>query len=162
MKQYLYIGPKHILDRVAKAYEGLRINTEADIINWIKEHYPKAQMLTVTFVIDQEKNLRIADRHSEHVQCAFGQPVLSAGEMTFEMEKDGIEVIEISNQSTGYCPHKDSWPLVQNILNQLGIAHPGEFTNAFTFGYCDTCRRPSILKDIDGYCSGCGSRYRQL
>jgi hypothetical protein len=40
----------------------------------------KDGLLVVTFAIDAKGSLRVADRRSEHVACAGGGPVLSAGE----------------------------------------------------------------------------------
>ena len=57
-----------------------------------------------TFVVDLEGVLRLAPRRSEHVACAGGRPVLSAGEVSFERGPDGWEVTSATNQSTGYCP----------------------------------------------------------
>ena len=51
---------------------------------------------------------RLADRHSEHVACAGGGPVLSAGEMFFLLEDSRAAVVEVSNQSTGYWPETSS------------------------------------------------------
>ena len=58
----------------------------------------------VNFVIDLTGTLRLAPRRSEHVACAGGGPVLSAGEIVFRRERGGWTVGEVSNQSTGYCP----------------------------------------------------------
>ncbi|BDA71358.1 hypothetical protein CAL7716_055240 [Calothrix sp. PCC 7716] len=58
----------------------------------------------MTVIIDVDEQLWIADRHSEHVQCARGQRVLSAGEITFTLASSNVLVSEVSNQSTGYCP----------------------------------------------------------
>ncbi len=61
--------------------------------------------IIATFVIDTASNLRINDRHSEHIVCANGEMVLSAGEITFEMYKNNVvQISQITNQSTGYCP----------------------------------------------------------
>jgi len=65
-------------------------------------------LLIVTFVIDQSGTLLVADRQSEHVACAGRQPVLSAGEMTFLVSGKVVEMAEVSNQSTGYCPEPES------------------------------------------------------
>jgi len=164
MKNYTYVGPDHILERVLAEFKGFEISISDDLLSWIVQSQQQLQqgILITTFVIDLEGRLLVADRHSEHVQCAFGSPVLSAGEITFEIEKKEIEVIDISNQSTGYCPHINSWPSVQQALDQIGWQHPNEFTNAFTFGYCDPCRKPSILKGLDSECSRCGGVIRIL
>jgi hypothetical protein len=75
-----------------------------------------------TFVIDLNGDLLVADRRSEHVACAGGGPVLSAGEMFFLVEEDRVEVTDVSNQSTGYCPEPSSWPGVAAALDRIGSA----------------------------------------
>jgi hypothetical protein len=57
-----------------------------------------------TFVIDLGGALRLAPRRGEHVACADGAPVLSAGEITFLRDQDRWTVSEVSNPSTGCCP----------------------------------------------------------
>lgn len=54
---------------------------------------------TVTFVIDLDGKLRLADRNSEHVACAGGGPVLAAGEMTFLADGPDLEVVDVNNNS---------------------------------------------------------------
>src|SRR5262245_51186285 len=54
-----------------------------------------------TFIIDLTGQLRLAPRRNEHVACTQGQPVLSAGEMTFHEGTSGWYVTEVTNQSTG-------------------------------------------------------------
>ena len=70
-----------------------------------------------TFVVSLDGGLRLAPRRSEHVDCAAGQPVLAAGEVLFAREGARWSVSEISNQSTGYCPDPDSWPMVASALD---------------------------------------------
>ena len=60
--------------------------------------------VVTTFVVGLDGVMAVANRHSEHVACAGLQPVLAVGEVTFSREKDGSEVIVVSNRSTGYCP----------------------------------------------------------
>ncbi len=111
----------------------------------------------MTFIIDVEGWLWIADRHSEHYACAAGGDVLSAGEMTFELQTGTISAVEITNQSLGYCPEPESWPSVENALNRAGISHPGGFTTAFIFRRCESCGAKNLVKD-DWYCCAlCGS-----
>ena len=65
-----------------------------------------------------------------HVACAAGGPVLSAGEITFD---DDMTVAEITNQSTGFCPEPESWPAVSDALDRARdqtsrtIHHRGDF-----------------------------------
>jgi len=162
MKQYTYVGDSEILKRVKPSYKGFPIKTIEDILKWIKEtkQITHHGFLTATFIINLNGELLLADRHSEHVQCAFGAPVLSAGEITFFIKKNELEVTEISNQSTGYCPHLDTWIYVQPALEMLKLEHPGKFTNAFTFGLCEKCLKYAIVKEGYEECSTCGSLYK--
>jgi hypothetical protein len=100
---YHYVGPREILSRAGRS--GKRIHS-GDLQNpaWF------------TFVVDEHGSLLIADRRSEHVACACGRPVLSAGEMFVR----GGEVVEVSNQSTGYCPEPESWPDQVEGTGELG------------------------------------------
>src|SRR5262249_60577502 len=61
---------------------------------------------------------------SAHLRGWPGGPVLSAGELFFLTASGRVEVIEASNQSTGYCPEPESWPAVAAALDRAGIAHP--------------------------------------
>ncbi len=54
------------------------------------------------FVIGMDCALRLAPRRSEHVACAGGDMVLSAGEISFMSEAGRWAVSAVSNQSTGY------------------------------------------------------------
>lgn len=164
MKIYRYIGPEHILKKVKKQFEGKQIESPEDIRQWVADTCQKLEnkRCIVTFVIDPPGNLLIADRHSEHVQCAGGRPVRSAGEMTFQCSKNEISVSEVSNQSTGYCPHINSWPSVEKALDKIGLAHPGYFTTEITFGKCPDCFTYAIVKPAYPECGKCGTEYKLL
>ena len=110
----------------------------------------------VTFIIDLDENLWIADRHSEHVACAGGRDVLAAGELVFQFEKDQVEIIDVSNQSTGYCPEPECWDIVGPVLDRLQIDHPKHFSAAFTFRRCESCRAINIVKEGVFECAICG------
>ncbi len=71
-----------------------------------------------TFIITLNEELLVAPRRSEHVACASGGPVLSAGEITFD---DNLVVIEVTNQSTGFCPEPESWASVAIHLTALDL-----------------------------------------
>jgi hypothetical protein len=94
---------------------------------WLARSSEEEQAEPFTFVIDLSGTLRIAPRRSEHVACAGGEPVLSAGEITFLHDAHGWVVSEISNHSTGYCPDPASWPAVGDALDRAGLRHPGRF-----------------------------------
>ena len=96
-------------------------------------------LLAVTFVIDLSERLLIADRHSEHVACAAGCDVRSAGEMFFAIDGPDVSVDQVSNQSTGYCPEPESWEVVERVLDRIGLNHPGLFTTVCIFRRCTHC-----------------------
>ena len=136
---YPYVGPADIKARVAGRPAGTRITSVSDLLAWVRStgQLPGPDDLVVaTFVIDAEGNLLLADRRSEHVACAGGGPVLSAGEMFFLVEGNRIQVAEVSNQSTGFCPEPESWPAVAAALDRIGVAHPGRFTYEIVFRRC--------------------------
>jgi len=158
MKHYTYAGP----ERIRKASEGLpkgkQILAQEDVIAWIEETHQELdydQRVIATFVIDEEGFLAVADRHSEHVACAGGEAVLSAGELTFEIAEGKVSVPLATNQSTGYCPDPDSWPAVQRALDRAQIAHPDGFTTEFIFRRCKSCGTLNIIKDGWYVCAEC-------
>jgi hypothetical protein len=157
LKTYRYVGPPEILARCRSAPKGIAIRSTDDLRAWIKATEQKPANQTVaTFVIDESGSLLIADRHSEHVACAGGEPILSAGEITFAVE-DELEVIEVSNQSTGYCPEPESWPQVALALDRIPLHHPGTFTNEIVFRRCVSCEQINIVKDAWLVCLFCGN-----
>ena len=108
---------------------------------------------TFTFVVTTDGVLRVAPRHSEHVVCAAGGEVLSAGEIRVERGR----VLSVSNQSTGYCPEPESWPAVASALERAGIEHAGAFTDEMIFRKCPECGQRNIVKDGDFACAVCGA-----
>src|SRR5437660_1201584 len=139
LRKYHYVGPPEILKRSQSAPRGTPITCADNLRTWMKAtaQKPNAQGLIVaTFVVDLEGCLRIADRHSEHVACAGGEPVLSAGEIGFLCDEKEIEVTEVSNQSTGYCPEPESWPQVAQALDRIPVHHPGSFILEVAFRRC--------------------------
>ena len=157
---YFYVGSPEIRARVDEQYEGQRITAPSDVREWVSKTRQTiiGEELTVTFIISEERQLIISDRHSEHVVCAGGRNVLSAGEMTFCFDRgEELSVSELSNQSTGYCPQPSSWQVVEAVLDQLGIAHPGRFTRAFEFRYCYRCDTRNLIKENIFECAVCGA-----
>src|SRR5438093_12502 len=150
VKLYQYVGPAEIRKRAILAPPGMRIESVTDLEAWIRStgHPPDLSgVLAVTFVIDEEGILRVSDRRSEHIACSGGRPVLSAGEMFFRQDTRGLEVADVSNQSTGFCPEPASWPAVAAALDRLGIPHPGKFTQEITFRRCTACGERNVVKD---------------
>lgn len=157
---YRYIGPTKIAERVAAAPAGVRIASPEDVRRWVRQtgqHADAAGNIVVTFVIDEEGSLRIADRHSEHVACAGGKSVRSAGEMAFAIGKNDVHVAWITNQSTGYCPEPDSWPAVEAALARAELAAPDGFSPAFDFRRCPRCGSINIVKDGVFECGACST-----
>lgn len=156
---YPYVGPAEIRARCSST-RGTLITSVSDFRNWLHD---TAQIpgrdgwIAVTFVIDQEGRLRVADRHSEHVACAGGEPVRSAGEMFLAIADERIEVMAASNQSSGYCPEPESWPAVAAALDSIGVAHPGRFTDEIVFRRCLGCGERNIVKDGWFVCGSCGT-----
>ena len=156
---YFYVGPKEIFKRVDQQFEGHVIGKTVDILEWIQKTDQKIihEELIATFIINLNEELVIADRHSEHVLCAGGKNVLSAGEITFNFETQEISVSEITNQSTGYCPEPKSWEYVEMALNKIDIESPNYFTRAFEFRYCEHCQNKNLIKEDIYECTFCGS-----
>jgi len=159
MRAYEYVGPPEIRKSAIARAAGHPIGSVADVEAWISGtgQVPESSgWIAVTFVVDETGALRLADRRSEHVACAGGGRVLSAGEIFFARSRRGrLEVVEVSNQSTGYCPEPSSWPAVAEALERVGIAHPGRFTTVLTFRRCDACGERNIVKDGWSCCEIC-------
>jgi hypothetical protein len=156
-REYKYIGSKDLRDKVPEKPERYAIQSLDDILEWIhstKQRLEDGQVIA-TFIIDTHKTLYINDRRSEHVLCAAGQNVLSAGEITFYIEEKSIEVVEVTNQSTGYCPEPESWVVVDEVLNKLHILHPPDFTLKFIFRQCEKCQTKNIVKNEWFFCGVC-------
>lgn len=144
----------------SEAPERICIRHTQDVILWVKvtgQEWDRDHSIIATFIIDIEGKLWIADRHSEHVQCAQGSDVLSAGEITFTVEIQGIAVSAITNQSTGYCPEPESWLSVAAALDNAGIPYPPGFTAAFLFRRCEACGMTNIIKEDVFECGVCQS-----
>lgn len=155
---YQYVGPEEIRLRSAQSPTGRAIESASNLRQWLRitEQRPNRDgLIPLTFVVDEHGILRVADRGSEHIACSGGLPVLSAGEMFFSDEDTAIKLIEVSNQSTGFCPEPESWPVVASALDRVGIAHPGYFTAAITFRRCPACGQRNIVKDGWFVCDVC-------
>lgn len=154
---YPYVGSKEIAERCF--LEGTTIRTAADVLRWLRverQELDESNCVTTTFVIDEHGRLRVADRHSEHVACANARPVQSAGEITFHVAPDAVEVVWVTNQSTGYCPEPESWSAVESTLTKAGLVHPSMFDVSLAFRRCPTCGAINIVKDAVFECAICG------
>jgi hypothetical protein len=153
--RYRYVGPADIRGQVRPHHRGRAITSHDDLAGWLAEQPENEQNEPFTFVVDVTGTLRLAPQRSEHVVCAGGDPVLSAGEITFGRERDHWLVRQISNQSTGYCPDITSWTAVRTALDRAGLDHPATFTQPIVFRRCPHCRQLNIVKDDHFVCAVC-------
>lgn len=158
--EYEYIGPKEILEIIEEKYQGRVIETSEEIFDWIIENHSKPKkddIIICTFIINLENKLVIADRHSEHVQCANGKNVRSAGEIGFQVDNQKrINVFSITNQSTGYCPSAKSWTEVDKALKKIScLTFPNGFEPEFVFSYCPNCKTRQIVREDFYFCPTC-------
>lgn len=157
---YHYVGPADIKARVAGRPAGTWVTSAADLFAFARgtgQRPGPDGLVAATFAIDEKGGLLLADRRSEHVACAGGGPVSSAGEMFFLAEDDRVEVAEASNQSTGYCPEPESWLAVAAALDRIGVAHPGRFTVEVVFRRCEGCGERNVVRDGWFVCGVCGA-----
>ncbi|TYK43251.1 hypothetical protein [Actinomadura decatromicini] len=155
--EYEYVGPAEILAAVRPGSEGARIASGGDFAAWVAARGDDELAEPFTFVVGLDGVLRLAPRRSEHVACADGWPVLSAGEISFVLDDGRPRVDEISNQSTGYCPDPASWPAVADALDRAGLPHPGHFTDPIIFRRCPECRERNLVKDGHFFCAVCSA-----
>ncbi len=159
-KVYPYVGPPQLAKHANSDTPRLHVDHAETLAKWLIEQPDMSveDSLTVTFVILPD-GLWIADRHSEHIACARGGPVHSAGEMTFVLDRRRHSVVldYVTNQSTGFCPEPESWPAVQAALDAAGILHPGGFSAEMIFRRCPKCSAINIVKDGWFECELCGA-----
>jgi hypothetical protein len=163
MRVYKHLNPGKV-DAHPPQSTRARIGSSKDVLDWLVRTGQKVGrdgIVTTTFVIDTDGWLWVADRHSEHVACAEGRDVLSAGEMTFDVSSPVVSVTDATNQSLGYCPEPDSWPAVASALERAGIKPLGGFTAEFIFRRCLACGTKNIVKDGWYECGVCGSSLSQ-
>ncbi|MFC5181260.1 hypothetical protein [Actinomadura harenae] len=152
---YDYVGPAEIRGQVRVGVRGAAITSSGDLEAWLGGLPSGEREEPCTFVIELDGTLMLASRHSEHVACAAGEPVLSAGEVAFVREGGRWLVSEVSNQSTGCCPDVTSWPAVESALERAGLGHPGTFTHPMVFRRCTACHQRNIVKDDFYVCAVC-------
>ncbi|MFJ3759680.1 hypothetical protein [Streptomyces sp. NPDC090080] len=156
-RSYRYVGPAELKAAVRPDEGGRRIGSATAFDGWIAEQ-PAAELTEpFTFVVGLDGVLRLAPRRGEHVACAGGDMVLSAGEISFTRARDRWTVNEVSNQSTGYCPDVASWPEVARALDAADLRHPSGFTHEVVFRRCPDCQEHNIVREDDFVCVFCGS-----
>jgi hypothetical protein len=153
---YAYVGPEDIRRRAAHSPSGKKVDSVHDLEKWIEQTNQQG-LIVVTFVANEQGNLLVADRGSEHISCSGGHAVLSAGELFFSVSNSTVEVVDVSNQSTGFCPEPESWPAVAAAFDRIGIPHPGRFTQEVVFRRCPACGQRNIVKDGWFVCEVCGA-----
>lgn len=154
---YSYVDPQSILESSRAHPPGSPITDQDDLLNWLKSAAAESNRdgsVTATYVVAADGELLLASRRSEHVACASQGKVLAAGEIVFSPEGN---VVEVSNQSTGYCPEPESWPAVAEALEPLSVHRPTGFTLSVTFRLCPTCGERNTVKDSWYVCEMCGS-----
>ncbi|WP_191294726.1 hypothetical protein [Kitasatospora herbaricolor] len=153
--RYRYVGPADLRSLVRPGGDGQLMRSPADFDEWASARTAEELSEPFTFVVDQAGALRLAPRRSEHVVCAGGDMVLSAGEIGFREESGRWAIDEVSNQSTGYCPDVSSWPAVAEALDQAGIVRPSGFTHEVVFRRCPSCQQLNIVREDDFVCVFC-------
>nr|BFE57915.1 hypothetical protein GCM10020063_024410 [Dactylosporangium thailandense] len=154
MWRYSYVGPPELRAQAATA-DAVTADTAAALGQWLTGRDRGELAEPFTFVVTLDGTLRLAPRRSEHVALAAGHDVLAAGEIAFAPAGSGWHVVEVTNQSTGYCPDPDSWPAVGEALDRIGVRHPGDFTDKVTFRRCPSCGERNIVRDDDFTCAQC-------
>ncbi|KOX37514.1 MULTISPECIES: hypothetical protein [unclassified Streptomyces] len=156
-RSYRYVGPVELKAAVRPGESGRRIGSAADFADWAAERSMVELAEPFTFVVGMDGVLRLAPRRSEHVACAGGDTVLSAGEIGFTREAGRWTVDEVSNQSTGYCPDVTSWGGVARALDAVKLQRPSGFTHEVVFRRCPNCQERNIVREDDFVCVFCGS-----
>ena len=150
---YAYVGPAEIL-RNSQSPEGVAIPSAKALRDWLRDN-SDARSEGATFVVGVDRLLRLAARRSEHVACAGRSEVLAAGEMRFALRGELIEVVEVSNQSTGFCPAVDCWDDIARALAFEGVTVPPTFTRPIDFRRCPRCAEINLVKDSWFVCVFC-------
>ena len=147
--RFEYVGPADLRAGAKASPVGKRFSSKPGVDAWIREFGDDGW---ATYVVDLSGELLLAPRRSEHVACAGGRPVLAAGEMRFD---DTGNVVEVSNNSTGYCPAESCWSAVDRALANLGLNFPEQLTFTAVFRRCPACGERNLVKDDWFHCGLC-------
>lgn len=156
-RRYTYVGPAELSAAIRPDAEGRVVRSAADLGAWLAACARSEREEPFTYVVGTDGRLRLAARRSEHVACAGGGDVMAAGQMRFERASGCWSAVEVSNQSTGYCPDLGSWSAVARALGLAGVEHPGRFTHEVVFRRCEECGECAIVREGDFVCVFCGS-----
>jgi hypothetical protein len=154
LRRFAYVGPTEIRDRALQAPAGVSILSREGLFSWLRDVGVDVagENGWATYVVALDGSLVVAPRRSEHVACAQGAAVLAAGEVQFSARGD---VLEVTNNSTGYCPSEDCWESVRSALDRASLEHPPEFTFLARFRLCPTCGERNLVKDDWYQCALC-------
>ncbi|MER5966521.1 hypothetical protein [Streptomyces sp. NPDC002057] len=156
-RRYRYVGPVELRALVRPGSGGFRVGSAADFEVWVAGRSSQELAEPFTFVVCAEGELLLAPRRSEHVVCAGGGHVLSAGEIGFSREGGRWTVSDVSNHSTGYCPDAGSWEAVDLALDRAGLGHPSGFTHEVVFRRCPVCQEHNVVREECFVCVFCDS-----
>jgi hypothetical protein len=146
-----YVGPAEVLHRLTPV--GRVMGTRQAAEAWLTSD-PDSAVEGCTFVLGVDRQLRLAPRRSEHVACAGSTEVLAAGELRFARHGE-VRVVEVTNQSTGFCPDLDSYPDVARALERAGLKAPPTLTHSFVFRRCLHCHQINAVKEAWFFCAVC-------
>lgn len=152
-REYDYVGPALLAREANATIDRLRPRRPEDILAW-----PPARgrsRLDLTYVVDGGGALWISDRRTEHVALARGARVLGAGELGLDLRGRHVEVTDVTNQSTGYCPEPGCWEAVRCALLAAGLEPPPALTHSFEFRRCRSCRAINVIKEELFECGDC-------
>jgi hypothetical protein len=155
MKSYSYVGPPEIVAAIS-GLGGRAIYSSEALLQWVADAEQSREpdgLFWATYVVLEDGQLYIADRR--HVACAVGQDVLAAGELAFVVDGEDLEVVEVSNQSTGYCPEPICGMAVIEALRRASIDFPKSLTVEITFRRCESCDERNVVRDCFFVCACC-------
>jgi hypothetical protein len=158
MSLYSFVGPPQI--RMSADFETPRheVKNAAALLQWARQMDGAIKGLrdfVFTYVVLPEQRLFVADRRSEHVACARGDAVLTAGELFVSLVNGRLQVDGASNLSTGYCPEPGSWRALQLALEGTDLGSLEGFEPSFEFRRCEWCEQNCLIKDEVFECPGC-------
>jgi hypothetical protein len=108
MKRYRYLGPADLRGQVV-AVEAVAVDAFQSLDGWLAARDPGERGEPFPFVASLDGLLRLAPRRREHVTLAGVRDVLAAGQIAFVSAEASWRVVEVTNQSTGYCPDPHAW-----------------------------------------------------
>jgi hypothetical protein len=154
IRPFEYVGPAEVRERARQAPPGVPIGSKEGLLSWLR--YASNDVSDeggwATYVVNLNGDLVVAPRRTEHVACARGMPVLAAGEIRFSTRG---EVLEVTNNSTGYCPAENCWECVRLAVDRAGLRRPPDFTFLARFRRCPACGERNLVKDDWYQCALC-------